>query len=62
MSNLGKLVTRIGLLSLFSVLPLATQMDTALKFKAPFPFYIGDTRMPSGSYIITQPTNSGFSV
>ena len=33
-------------------------MDTALKFTAPFPFYVGNTRMPSGSYIITQPTDS----
>jgi hypothetical protein len=62
MSNLGKLVTRIGLLSLFSVMPLAAQMDTTLKFTAPFPFYVGNTRMPSGSYIITQPTDSDLGV
>lgn len=62
MSNLGKLVTRIGLLSLLSVMPLAAQMDTALKFTAPFPFYVGNTRMPSGSYIITQPTDSDLSL
>jgi hypothetical protein len=43
-------------------MPLAAQMDTALKFTAPFPFYVGDTRMPSGSYIITRPTVSTLGV
>jgi hypothetical protein len=55
MNNLGKLVTRIGLISLFSVMPLAAQVAYGVKFTAPFPFYVGDTQMPSGSYSLTQP-------
>jgi hypothetical protein len=55
MNTLGKLVTRIGLISLFSVMPLAAQVAYGVKFTAPFPFYVGDTRMPSGSYSLTQP-------
>jgi hypothetical protein len=55
MNNLGKLVTKIGLISLFSVMPLAAQVAYGVKFTAPFPFYVGDTQMPSGSYSLTQP-------
>jgi|ERR1700677_2525196 hypothetical protein len=55
MNNLGKLVTRIGLISLFSVMPLAAQVAYGVKFTAPFPFYVGNTQMPSGSYSLTQP-------
>jgi hypothetical protein len=55
MINLGKLVTRIGLISLFSVMPLAAQVAYGVKFTAPFPFYVGKTQMPSGSYSLTQP-------
>jgi hypothetical protein len=36
-------------------MPLAAQVAYAVKFTAPFPFYVGDTQMPSGSYSLTQP-------
>lgn len=55
MSGLGKLVTRAGLIALFSAMPLAAQVAYGVKFTTPFPFYVGNTRMPSGSYLLTQP-------
>src|ERR1700733_15375711 len=57
MNYLGKLVTKIGLISLFSVMPLAAQITYGVKFTTPFAFYVGDTQMPSGSYFLTQPND-----
>jgi hypothetical protein len=55
MSSLGKLVTRVGIIALFSAIPLAAQITNSVKFTTPFTFYVGDTRMPGGSYVLTQP-------
>ncbi len=55
MSSLGKLVTRIGLIALCSAMPLAAQVTYGLRFTTPFPFNVGNTRMPIGSYVLTQP-------
>ncbi len=46
MNTLAKLISKIGLISLLSVLPLAAQVGNGVKFPAPFPFYVGDTEMP----------------
>jgi hypothetical protein len=54
MNTLGKLVMKVGLLSLLSVLPLAAQDDNVVVFKTAFPFYAGKTELPAGSYRITQ--------
>lgn len=53
MSNYGKVL--LGLLSLSSVLPLTAQVGNGVEFKTPFPFYVGQTKMPAGSYTITEP-------
>jgi hypothetical protein len=55
MSSLGKLVTRVGIIALFSAIPLAAQITNSVKFTTPFTFYLGDTRMPGGSYVLIQP-------
>jgi hypothetical protein len=55
MSSLGKLVTRVGIIAPFSAIPLAAQITNSVKFTTPFTFYVGDTRMPGGSYVLTQP-------
>jgi hypothetical protein len=56
MNNCGKLVVKMGLLSLLSVMPLAAQVDNnGVIFTAPFPFYAGNVELPAGSYILTQP-------
>jgi hypothetical protein len=57
MNSLSRLVVRMGLLSLLSVLPLAAQIDNVMGFTTSFPFYAGNARMPAGSYKITP---SGF--
>ena len=62
MNNLPKLITKIGLISLLSVLPLAAQVGNGVKFTTPFPFYVGDKMMPSGSYTLTQPDDLNFQV
>jgi hypothetical protein len=55
MRSLKKLVTRVGLIALFSVMPLAAQVIGSVKFTTPFSFYAGDKLMPSGTYLLTQP-------
>jgi hypothetical protein len=55
MNSIGKLVVRIGFLSLLSVMPLAAQIDTGVDFKASFPFYAGDAKLPAGHYRVLQP-------
>jgi hypothetical protein len=55
MSHLGKAVVKMGLLSLFSIMPLAAQITDGLRFTAPFSFYVGKTKMPPGSYTLSQP-------
>ena len=54
MNNFGKLVVKMGLLSLLSVMPLAAQIDNGVIFTAPFPFYAGNVELPAGSYKLTQ--------
>ena len=54
MNNFGKLVVKMGLLSLLSVMPLAAQIDNGVVFTAPFPFYAGNVKLPAGSYKLTQ--------
>jgi hypothetical protein len=53
MNNFGKLVVKMGLLSLLSALPLAAQVDYGVVFTAPFPFYAGNVELPAGSYKLT---------
>jgi hypothetical protein len=54
MKNLSRLVVRMGLLSLLSVMPLAAQILDGVDFTTSFPFYAGNAKMPAGSYKITQ--------
>src|SRR5258708_36957532 len=54
MKNVSKLVIRMGLLSLLSVMPLAAQIVNDVGFTTSFPFYAGNAKMPAGSYKITQ--------
>src|SRR6266481_8044690 len=55
MNNVGKLVLKMGFLSLLSVMPLAAQIDNGVDFTTSFPFYAGDTKLPAGQYKVTQP-------
>ena len=55
MNSVGKLVMRIGFLSLLSVMPLAAQIENSVDFTTSFPFYAGDTKFPAGNYRVSQP-------
>lgn len=55
MNSVGKLVVKMGLLSLLSVMPLAAQIDNGVNFTTSFPFYAGNTKLPAGHYKVTQP-------
>ena len=59
MKNVSKLVVKMGLLSLLSVMPLAAQIVNGVDFKTSFPFYAGNAKMPAGSYKITQSDEDG---
>jgi hypothetical protein len=61
MNSIGKLVVRIGFLSLLSVMPLAAQIDTGVDFTTSFPFYAGDAKLPAGNYRVSQP-DMGFEI
>jgi hypothetical protein len=59
MSNYGKLLLTTGLLSLCSVLPVTAQVGNGVAFTTPFPFYVGQAKMPAGSYTLIEPENFG---
>ncbi|MCU1252086.1 MAG: hypothetical protein JWQ49_5115 [Edaphobacter sp.] len=54
MKNVSKLVIKMGLLSLLSVVPLTAQIVNGVDFTTSFPFYAGNAKMPAGSYKIIQ--------
>ena len=54
MKKISKLIAGMGLLSLLSVMPLTAQIVNGVDFRTSFPFYAGNTRLPAGSYKITQ--------
>jgi len=55
MNRIGKLVVKMGFLSLLSAMPLAAQIENGVDFTTSFPFYAGDTQLPAGHYKVTQP-------
>src|SRR3984885_12731347 len=54
MNNIGKVLLKMGLLSLLSVMPLAAQIDNGVAFTASFPFYAGDVKLPAGNYKVVR--------
>jgi hypothetical protein len=54
MNNVGKVLVKMGLLSLLSVMPLAAQIDNGVDFTASSPFYAGDVKLPAGNYKVVQ--------
>jgi hypothetical protein len=62
MNNCRKVLMSMGLLPLVSVLPLAAQVGYSVEFKAPSPFYVGQTKMPAGSYTLTEPADLDYHV
>ena len=58
MNKVGKLVLKMGLLSLLPVMPLAAQIVNGVDFTSSFPFYAGDTKLPAGQYKVSQPNEN----
>ena len=54
MNNIGKVLLKMGLLSLLSVMPLAAQIDNGVDFTASSPFYAGDVKLPAGHYKVAR--------
>lgn len=64
MKNFWTILVLGGLVTLVSVMPAAAQNtfngdQLNVSFKAPMEFYAGDTKMPAGSYHITQSVGPG---
>jgi hypothetical protein len=54
MNKLLKLAGRGALLCLLSALPAVAQITNAVSFTTTFPFYAGNTKLPPGSYKVSQ--------
>ena len=54
MNNVGKVLIKMRLLSLLSVMPLAAQVDKGVDFTASFPFFAGDVKLPAGDYKVAR--------
>ena len=67
MKNSRTMIVLAGLMVLVAMMPTAAQNtwngdQLNVTFKAPMTFYAGDTKMPAGSYHITQSTGPGMLV
>lgn len=60
MNNYGKVLLSMGLLFLGFVLLLTAQVGNGLRFTTPFPFYVDHSKMPAGSYVLTEPDDFDF--
>ena len=54
MKSFGKIVLRMAVACLVTAIPASAQILDGLGFKTSFPFYVGNARMPAGSYKVTQ--------
>ncbi len=58
MRKLWKLAGASGLLCLLFAIPASAQITNAVNFTTSFGFYVGNTKLPAGSYKITPTTYS----
>jgi hypothetical protein len=54
MKSFGRVAVTMAILGMLSAMPLVAQIDHGVDFTTSFPFYAGNTKMPAGSYRITQ--------
>lgn len=57
MKHLFKTVVMAAVLAIGSALPVMAQIVNGVDFTTSFPFYAQNTRLPAGSYKISQPDN-----
>ena len=58
MKTFQKLTVLLSMLCLLSAIPAMAQVDNRLTFQAPFAFYAGNSKLPAGSYTVTQPDDN----
>jgi hypothetical protein len=55
MNTLKRLMVPMALLSVLCAIPSKAQIANPLQFEAPSAFYVGNAKMPAGSYSVSQP-------
>lgn len=55
MNTLKQLIVPMGLLAVLCAIPSMAQVTNRITFDAPSAFYVGNAKMPAGSYAVTQP-------
>ncbi|SRR5712692_109386 len=55
MNTSKKLFVLMALLSAMYAIPMSAQISNKVTFDAPSSFYVGNAKMPAGSYTVTQP-------
>jgi hypothetical protein len=55
MKSVKKFTFILPMMLILAAIPSFAQLDSSVKFEAPFSFYAGDAEMPAGSYTISQP-------
>jgi hypothetical protein len=48
----------MSMLSLLSAIPAMAQIDNGVTFQASFAFYVGNAKLPPGSYTVRQPDDT----
>jgi hypothetical protein len=54
MNILKKVIVSMGLMSVLCTIPSMAQIADRLQFEAPSAFYVGNAKMPAGSYTVSQ--------
>src|SRR5882762_6409049 len=55
MNALRKMIVPMGLLTVLCAIPTMAQISNRVTFDAPSAFYAGNTKLPAGSYTVSQP-------
>jgi hypothetical protein len=55
MKTLKGLIASLGMLSVLCAIPAMAQITNRVTFDAPSAFYVGNAKMPAGTYAISQP-------
>ena len=54
MKSFCKIASAAAILVLGSAMPVVAQIDNGMDFTTSFPFYVQNTKLPAGSYQVTQ--------
>ncbi|WP_035348978.1 hypothetical protein [Edaphobacter aggregans] len=54
MKKLRRIILGLAIVCLMPTIPALAQIENGLDFTTSFPFYVGNAKMPAGSYKVTQ--------